>query len=57
MVNGSGKSEWIEVEDFLKVEMNILLSSTYCPECAQNIQEDLMTQINRIKTSKVGRLS
>ncbi len=55
--NGSGKSEWIEVEEFLKAEMNILLSSTYCPECAQSVQEDLMIQIGRMKALKVGRFS
>ena len=55
--NGSGKSEWIEVEDFLRSEMNILLSSTYCPKCAQSVQEDLMIQIDRMKASKAGRFS
>ena len=46
---------WMDVEDFLKTEMNVLLSSTYCPECAQNVQEDLMVQIDRLKASKAGR--
>lgn len=52
--NGSEKNTWMEVEEFIKAEMNILLSSTYCPECAQNVQEDLMVQVERLKASKVG---
>ena len=39
----------MEVEDFLKEEMDILLSSTYCPKCAQTVQEDLLVQIDRLK--------
>jgi len=39
----------MEVEDFLKEEMDILLSSTYCPKCAQTGQEDLLVQIDRLK--------
>jgi CheY-like chemotaxis protein len=52
---GPAKDKWMEVEDFLKEEMDILLSSTYCPECAQTVQEDLMVQLDRLKASKVGR--
>jgi hypothetical protein len=47
--NGSDKDIWREVEDFLKEEMGILLSSTYCPKCAQTVQEDLSDQIDRLK--------
>lgn len=43
------------VEDFLKVEMDILLSSTYCPKCAQTAQEDLLVQIDRLNALKVSR--
>lgn len=53
--DGSGKSIWVEVEDFLKAGMNVLLSSTYCPECAQSVQEDLIIQIDSLKASKTGR--
>ena len=45
--NGSAKGRWMEVEHFLKEEMDILLSSTYCPKCAQTVQEDLMAQLDR----------
>ena len=54
---GSEGSTWLEIEDFLKAEMNILLSSTYCPECAQSVQEDLMVQIDRMKASRGSRFS
>jgi hypothetical protein len=46
---GSAKDKWREVEDFLKEEMDILLSSTYCPKCAQTVQEDLQVHIDRLK--------
>lgn len=46
---GSVNSRWKEVEDFLKEETDILLSSTYCPKCAQTAQEDLLAQIERLK--------
>ena len=55
--NGPDKGRWMEVEDFLKEEMNVLLSSTYCPKCAQIVQEDLMVQLDRLKAPKVGRYS
>lgn len=46
---GSAYSRWKEVEDFLKQETDILLSSTYCPKCAQTAQKDLLAQIDRLK--------
>ena len=46
---GPDKDGWMEVENFLKKEMGILLSSTYCPKCAQTVQEDLAVQIDRLK--------
>ena len=46
---GSDKDDWMEVENFLKEEIGILLSSTYCPKCAQTVQEDLAVQIDRLK--------
>ena len=51
----SSKSRWIEIEDYLKTEMNISLSSTYCPECTQSVQEDLLVQIDRLKASRGSR--
>lgn len=45
---GPPNDRWMEVEDFLKEEMDILLSSTYCPKCAQTVQEDLLVQIDRL---------
>jgi DNA-binding response OmpR family regulator len=53
--NGPGVDRWREIEDFLKEEMDVLLSSTYCPKCAQTVQEDLLVQIGRIKAFKVCR--
>jgi DNA-binding response OmpR family regulator len=46
---GPTRNKWREVEDFLKEEMDILLSSTYCPKCAQTAQEDLLVQFDRLK--------
>ncbi len=52
--NGAAAMGWMEVEDFLKERMGVLLSSTYCPKCAQTVQEDLMAQLERLKASKPG---
>lgn len=52
---GPASDGWVEIEDFLKEKMNVLLSSTYCPECAQTIQEDLLAQMDRLKAAKVSR--
>jgi DNA-binding response OmpR family regulator len=46
---GSAKDKWMEVEDFLKEEMDILLSSTYCPKCAKTVQDDLLVHVERLK--------
>lgn len=52
--DGTGRSKWVEIEDFMNTEMNIPLSSTYCPECARSVQEELMIHIDRLKASKTG---
>jgi DNA-binding response OmpR family regulator len=54
-VDDKGAGVWMEVESFLKEKMNILLSSTYCPKCAQSVQDDLMVQLGRIKAQNSGR--
>lgn len=48
--DGSGKEEWIAVDDFLKDKINILLSSTYCPDCIQTVQAELVDQIDHLKS-------
>jgi response regulator RpfG family c-di-GMP phosphodiesterase len=48
----SGKVEWMAVDDFLKDKVNILLSSTYCPDCIQTVQSELVAQVDRIKSLK-----
>jgi hypothetical protein len=47
--NGHDMDIWMEVENFLKEELGILLSSTYCPKCAQTVHESLSVQIDRLK--------
>ena len=48
--DGSGNVDWMEVDDFLKEKINILLSSTYCPDCIQMVQSELVAQVDRIKS-------
>jgi DNA-binding response OmpR family regulator len=46
--NGPFDDRWMEVEDFLKKELDILLSSTYCPKCAQAAHRDLQVHLGRL---------
>ncbi len=48
----NGNAQWMAMDHFLKENLNILLSSTYCPDCVKSVQNEITIQIDHMKTMK-----